>query len=130
MWISSVSVERRALRRGRPVLRCKTRRVVWGVLRRNTARALRAGRVTPTRNAHVGWMCERTFATHTERMNTIMKWTLRTVGLWALSKGLQLANDSLRQRQRSRALRARAASAAGLPRATAPSNLPVLEHPG
>ena len=49
-------------------------------------------------------------------MNTIAKWALRSVALWAVSKGLQLANDSLKQRQRNRQLRARAAHAAALPR--------------
>jgi hypothetical protein len=59
-------------------------------------------------------------------MNTIMKWTLRTIGLWALTKALQLANDSLKQRQRSRKFNARAASAAARPRANTASTLPVL----
>ena len=36
-------------------------------------------------------------------MNTISKWVLRTAALWAISKALQLANDSLRQARNTRA---------------------------
>ncbi|HET9473172.1 MAG TPA: hypothetical protein VFO82_04720 [Steroidobacteraceae bacterium] len=39
-------------------------------------------------------------------MNTISKWVLRTAALWAISKALQLANDSLRHRQEKRRSRA------------------------
>ena len=39
-------------------------------------------------------------------MNTISKWVLRTVALWAISKALQLANDSLKNRQAARRRRA------------------------
>lgn len=49
-------------------------------------------------------------------MNTITKWALRSLALWAVSKALQLANDSLKQRQKNRQLRARGARAAALPR--------------
>jgi hypothetical protein len=49
-------------------------------------------------------------------MNRLSKWALRTVALWAVSKALQLANDSLKQRQRNRQLRERAARVAALPR--------------
>jgi hypothetical protein len=35
-------------------------------------------------------------------MNTISKWVLRTAALWAISKALQLANDSLKNRQAAR----------------------------
>jgi hypothetical protein len=52
-------------------------------------------------------------------MNTLSKWVLRTAALWAISKALQLANDSLRQRQSVRRRRA----ATGV--ATAPGSIPL-----
>jgi len=52
-------------------------------------------------------------------MNTISKWVLRTAALWAISKALQLANDSLRNRQRAR--RGRAATTVS----TAPGSIPL-----
>ncbi len=52
-------------------------------------------------------------------MNTISKWVLRTAALWAISKALQLANDSLRQRQRAR--RSRAATTVD----TVPGSIPL-----
>src|ERR1044071_6213436 len=59
---------------------------------------------------------------HNRAMNRVTKWALRTVALWAVSKALQLANDSLKQRQRNRQLRARAAHAAALPRTSSRSS--------
>ena len=35
-------------------------------------------------------------------MSTISKWVLRTAALWAIGKALQLANDSLKNRQAAR----------------------------
>jgi len=52
-------------------------------------------------------------------MNTISKWALRSAALWAISKALQLANDSLRQRQRRR--RSRAATTVH----TTPDSIPL-----
>ena len=49
-------------------------------------------------------------------MKTIARWALRTVALWALAKGLELANAKLKEYQRDRKFRERAASAAALPR--------------
>jgi hypothetical protein len=51
-------------------------------------------------------------------MNTIMKWALRSVALWAVAKTLELLNEKLRQRQGHRRLRAQAQRAAALPRAS------------
>jgi hypothetical protein len=58
----------------------------------------------------------RTAAPTIEPMNTVTKWVLRTFALWAVSKALQLANDSLKQYGRNRRLREQAANAAALPR--------------
>jgi hypothetical protein len=49
-------------------------------------------------------------------MKTFTRWALRTVALWALAKGLELANAKLKQYQRDRRLREQAANAAALPR--------------
>jgi hypothetical protein len=52
-------------------------------------------------------------------MKTLARWALRTVALWALAKGLEIANAKLKQYQRDRKLREQAASAAALPRTQA-----------
>ena len=49
-------------------------------------------------------------------MNRITKWALRSVALWAIAKALEMANQSLRQRQNDRKLRSQAQRAAALPR--------------
>jgi hypothetical protein len=49
-------------------------------------------------------------------MNRVARWALRTLAVWAISKALEPANRPLRQRQRDRKMRARATSAAALPR--------------
>jgi hypothetical protein len=49
-------------------------------------------------------------------MNTIMRWALRTVALWAVAKALELANSKLKQRQRDRRFIERASAAAAIPR--------------
>ena len=49
-------------------------------------------------------------------MKSLTRWALRSVALWALAKGLELANAKLKQHQRDRKLRERAANAAALPR--------------
>ena len=58
----------------------------------------------------------RRVAAHTAAMKTFTRWALRTVALWALAKGLELANAKLKQYQRDRRLREQAANAAALPR--------------
>jgi hypothetical protein len=49
-------------------------------------------------------------------MNRITKWALRSVALWAIAKALEMANQSLRQRQNDRKLRSQAQRTAALPR--------------
>lgn len=49
-------------------------------------------------------------------MKTLARWALRTVALWAVAKGLELANAKLKQYQRERKFREQAAHAAALPR--------------
>lgn len=49
-------------------------------------------------------------------MKTLARWALRTVALWALAKGLELANAKLKEFQRDRKLREQAANATALPR--------------
>lgn len=63
-------------------------------------------------------------------MNTITKWALRSVALWALAKTLELANAKLKQHQRERRLRQHATAATALPR-TVPvrSRFPDAEEP-
>ncbi len=52
----------------------------------------------------------------TDPMKSLTRWALRTVALWAMAKGLEIANAKLKQYQRDRKLREQAAHAAALPR--------------
>lgn len=49
-------------------------------------------------------------------MKTLARWALRTVALWAIAKGLELANARLKQFQRDRKLREQGSAVAALPR--------------
>jgi hypothetical protein len=55
-------------------------------------------------------------------MKPIMRWALRTVALWAVAKGLEMANARAKQWQRDRRLREQASNAAALPRTLSPSS--------
>ena len=58
----------------------------------------------------------RSLRAHTDVMNTLTRWVLRSVALWAVAKGLEAANRTLKRRQSDRRLRAQASNAASLPR--------------
>jgi hypothetical protein len=49
-------------------------------------------------------------------MKPLARWALRTVALWALAKGLEIANARLKEFQRDRKLREQGSRVAALPR--------------
>ena len=49
-------------------------------------------------------------------MKPLARWALRTVALWALAKGLEIANARLKQFAQERKMREQASRATALPR--------------